>query len=125
MDVPRSAGDEAFHTARIVNLRRAIGGERFDAAWKAGEQLAKDAAIALASEAAGDRRTYHLTLREGQIVALMVQGRTAKQMAAALGLSARTVEGHLAHIYQKLGVSGRNEAIGLALGQGYRAPTEC
>ena len=36
---------------------------------------------------------------------------TAKQIAGRLGMAERTVTTHLAHIYGKLGVGGRVEAI--------------
>ena len=39
------------------------------------------------------------------------EGLTARQIAARLGLAERTVTTHLAHIYGKLGVGGRVEAI--------------
>ena len=46
------------------------------------------------------------------------QGRSNKEVAAALFLSARTVEGHLSRVYGKLGVRSR---VGLARGLGDRA----
>lgn len=48
-----------------------------------------------------------LSPREVEIAQLVHQGRTNKQIAAALYLSERTVETHLTHAYRKLGVSGR------------------
>jgi DNA-binding NarL/FixJ family response regulator len=46
----------------------------------------------------GDR----LTLREREIVQLIAEGRTSKEVAATLGLSAKTVEAHRANIMNKL-----------------------
>src|SRR5512147_1166888 len=48
--------------------------------------------------------------REKQVIALLVQGKSNKQMALSLGVSLRTVEFHLSHIYAKLGVTSRTEA---------------
>jgi DNA-binding NarL/FixJ family response regulator len=48
-----------------------------------------------------------LSPREVEIAQLVHQGRTNKEIAAALYLSERTVETHLTHAYRKLGVSGR------------------
>ena len=59
-----------------------------------------------------------LTPAEERVAALVAEGRTNKEVAAALFLSDRTVEGHLAHIFGKLGVRNRTEiASVLASGQ--------
>lgn len=50
------------------------------------------------------------TEREKQIIALLLEGKSNKQMALALGMSVRTVEFHLSSIYGKLDVSSRIEA---------------
>lgn len=48
--------------------------------------------------------------REGQVIQLLLQGKSNKQIALALGVSVRAVEFHLSKIYSKLGVSSRTEA---------------
>ena len=40
---------------------------------------------------------------------LAVAGRTNREIAATLFMSVRTVEGHLSHIYAKLGIRSRTE----------------
>jgi DNA-binding CsgD family transcriptional regulator len=50
-----------------------------------------------------------LTPTERRVAALVVQGGSTKQVAAALVVSAKTVEGHLSNIYAKLGVHSRAE----------------
>ena len=45
------------------------------------------------------------------ILRLVAKGLRNKEIARELGLSVRTVEGHLSHILVKLGVSSRSEAI--------------
>lgn len=55
-----------------------------------------------------------LTAREREILALLTDGLTNKQIAQRLYLSARTVEAHLRSIYGKLGVQSRLEAVVLA-----------
>lgn len=52
-----------------------------------------------------------LTEREREILALLAQGLSNKLIASKLYLSVRTVEGHLANIYQRLGVHSRTEAM--------------
>ncbi|MFC4703602.1 LuxR C-terminal-related transcriptional regulator [Paraburkholderia caffeinitolerans] len=49
--------------------------------------------------------------RETDVVRLLVEAFTAKKIARALGLSPETVKWHLANIYGKLGVSGRDAAL--------------
>lgn len=53
---------------------------------------------------------YQFSERERQAVELLIQGRSNKQIALALGVSVRTVEFHLSNIYAKLGVNSRTEA---------------
>ncbi len=48
--------------------------------------------------------------REQQVIELLIQGKSNKQIALALGISQRTVEFHLSNIYGKLGVTSRTEA---------------
>src|SRR5918994_2160267 len=50
-----------------------------------------------------------LTPAEARVAALVAEGKTNREVAAALFLSERTVEGHLAHIFGKLGVRNRRQ----------------
>ena len=63
-----------------------------------------------------DREPYdRLSPRERQVLALLTQGRTNREMADALGIAVRTTTSHVASIYRKLGVHGRVEATRRAL----------
>ncbi|CAG1011884.1 Spore germination protein GerE [Anaerolineales bacterium] len=55
--------------------------------------------------------------RERQVIEILIQGKSNKQIALALGVSVRTVEFHLSNVYAKLGVNSRTEAA-LKLSQG-------
>ncbi len=59
-----------------------------------------------------------LTAREREVLRLLARGLRNKEIAARLIVSERTVNFHLANIYQKLNVSGRTEALSKALEQG-------
>jgi len=50
-----------------------------------------------------------LTPAEERIAALVAEGKTNRKVAAALFLSERTVEGHLSHVFGKLGIRHRTE----------------
>jgi two-component system nitrate/nitrite response regulator NarL len=52
-----------------------------------------------------------LTAREQEVAALMVQGRSHKDIGYMLGMSPRTSEVHVKNICKKLGVRSRIEAI--------------
>jgi DNA-binding CsgD family transcriptional regulator len=63
-------------------------------------------------------RTYGLTAREGEVLALLARGRSNRELASTLFLSPGTVRKHLEHIYAKLGVSTRTQAVAHALTTG-------
>jgi DNA-binding CsgD family transcriptional regulator len=56
-------------------------------------------------------RTSPLTPRERQVALLAAAGHGNRQIAAQLGISIRTVESHLLHVYDKLGVTDRASLI--------------
>jgi DNA-binding NarL/FixJ family response regulator len=64
--------------------------------------------------------TDELSEREREVVELLVQGQTNKDIAQALFLSVRTIEAHLRSIYAKLGVRSRTEAVLWAIAQTQR-----
>jgi DNA-binding CsgD family transcriptional regulator len=57
----------------------------------------------------GRVREEGLTAAERRVAALVAEGRTNREVAAALFLGERTVETHLSHAYAKLGVRSRAE----------------
>ena len=52
-----------------------------------------------------------LTAREREIFNLLVDDHTTKDIAGRLGISEKTVRNHISNTIQKLGVSGRAQAI--------------
>ena len=60
-----------------------------------------------------------LTPRELDVLRLAAKGLTNKAIGHQLGISHRTVQGHLANIYGKLGVSSRTEAVTEAIRRGW------
>jgi len=56
----------------------------------------------------------HLTPRQGEVLRLLEQGRSNKQIAAELHVSADTVKNHLRRLFRALGVNSRLEAVAAA-----------
>lgn len=63
--------------------------------------------------ATGDEPRQALTMREQEIVELLAQNLMYKEIAAKLNVSFATVRTHVEHIYQKLHVRSRAEAVSL------------
>jgi ATP/maltotriose-dependent transcriptional regulator MalT len=55
-----------------------------------------------------------LTDREVQILKLIADGLTNGEISSNLSISESTVENHIHHIYAKLGISNRAQAVGCA-----------
>lgn len=53
----------------------------------------------------------HLTPRQAEVLRLLEQGRSTKQIAAELHLSMETVRNHIRHLFRALGVNSRLEAV--------------
>lgn len=56
-------------------------------------------------------RSVRLTKRELEVLSLVIEGKSSKDVADALYVSKRTVDFHLANIYDKLQVSNRVQAF--------------
>jgi DNA-binding NarL/FixJ family response regulator len=72
--------------------------------------LAPKAAAALLADRAARPATIELTAREREVLALVVQGMANKQIARRLGISEKTVKGHLTNLFQRIGVTDRTQA---------------
>jgi len=62
---------------------------------------------------------YQLTPRELDVLLWVAKGKTNRDIAEILGMSPRTVNKHLEHIYVKLGVETRSAAAALVAGKTY------
>jgi DNA-binding CsgD family transcriptional regulator len=60
---------------------------------------------------------YQLTPRELDVLLWVAKGKTNRDIAEILGMSPRTVNKHLEHIYVKLGVETRSAAAALVAGK--------
>jgi DNA-binding NarL/FixJ family response regulator len=71
-------------------------------------------------------RPESLTKRETDILALLAEGMSNREIARSLFLSEKTVKAHLAAVFRKLGVTNRTQAamaaVGMGMGPGRKAP---
>jgi DNA-binding NarL/FixJ family response regulator len=84
----------------------------------AGEAVFSEGLADVVLDAQGGPTPVSLTDREADVVRLVVEGLTARQIAARLVLSPRTVENHVRHVQGKLGLRGRAALVRYAIEQG-------
>jgi two-component system, NarL family, nitrate/nitrite response regulator NarL len=70
------------------------------------------------------RKTFGLTARELEVVTLITEGCTNKDIAKSFGISEETVKRHLTNIFNKLGVGNRLELALFALNHNLLPATE-
>jgi DNA-binding NarL/FixJ family response regulator len=75
--------------------------------------------VAQIARQADSRPVEKLSERELEVLVLAAKGRTNKSIGAQLGISDRTVQGHLAHIFNKLHAGSRTEAVMRAVSLGW------
>jgi DNA-binding NarL/FixJ family response regulator len=94
----KDAEPEELHAA----IRAAARGEA---------PLAPKAAAALLSDrGVAKKPAIELTARERDVLALVIDGMGNKQIARRLGISEKTVKGHLTNLFQRIGVVDRTQA---------------
>lgn len=128
--VVSSTDGPAYDRAK-ANVEAALGLHRCQSAWLAGRKLSLVAAIAEAQALGPDRSSSRkplagadaaLTQRERDVLVLLAEGRTDREIADALFISVRTVDGHVARLLAKLGVPTRTAAARTALAANLVAP---
>jgi DNA-binding CsgD family transcriptional regulator len=105
---------QASHEASVAALREAMDEKDFDATWAEGAALSTEEAIAYTQRGRGERKRpstgwASLTSAELDVVRLVSEGLTNKDVATRMFISPRTVQSHLAHVFAKLGVSTRTQ----------------
>jgi non-specific serine/threonine protein kinase len=115
--LPVEPAYRAAHERGVAATRASLGDEAFTAAWTAGAALPLDQAVAEAATVADlsprarsvSRKAtpFGLTPRELDVLRLLAEGRTDKEIGAALFISHRTAMNHVARILAKLDVPSR------------------
>lgn len=115
--LPRSAAPPELADA----VKRVAKGERVVApallSLLMGVIAPADPALAGSPQAGASHREA-LTRKELEVLARLAEGRSNREIAEALFVTPATVKSHLAHIYVKLGVAGRQEAMARAVALG-------
>ena len=106
-----ASGDELVRAVRVVH--------------QGGSALSPEIAAKVVRQAVSGRpegavdQVESLTTRELEVLRLAARGLTNRTIGHELAISHRTVQGHLANIYGKLGVNSRTEAVTEALRRGW------
>jgi DNA-binding NarL/FixJ family response regulator len=88
----------------------------------ADELLARVRRLVHRSRPAMARTASRLTPRELEVLELLADGRSPQEISAGLFISTKTVSTHIEHIFTKLGVSSRVQAVALAYRDGLVTP---
>lgn len=73
--------------------------------------LGKDSKMVDESAYVNNEAIVRLTRREKEVLGLILEGKSSKEVSTALYCSKRTIDFHLARIYAKLNVSNRVQAL--------------
>jgi len=102
----RRLHDAAEIVVGDLRLRRLTG--------DASDQIAVEVATLAALSTTLPACAPALTAREAEVMVWVARGKTNRDIAEILGMSPRTVNKHLEHIYEKLGVETRTAAVAAA-----------
>lgn len=117
------AWDRAAYERALGAVRAVLPPKTFESAYAAGQALPLATIMAM-SVADTEPSTPDpgiaagLTPREIDVLRLLTEGQTDREIAAALFLSPRTVGWHVTHVLAKLGVQSRSAAVAAAIRQG-------
>lgn len=115
--VAKSAGLEGIREA----IRTVAGGGR--AFTEQHEEVARRRlATRIPGAAEASRVAEALTHRQREVLRMIAEGATTREMAARLALSERSIRSHASGLYRKLGVSNRVEALRRAMELGLLRP---
>jgi DNA-binding NarL/FixJ family response regulator len=115
----------------LRGLQSRLDASTFSTAWEAGRTVSAKEAVDEAREVismvltpcstvSAKESTWSggLTPRELDVLRLLVEGHSDRQIAEALFIGARTVQTHVANLFAKLGVNTRAEAAAVAVRRG-------
>ncbi len=123
---PVEAWESPALERRISAMHKGLSPAQVDAAWATGAAMPIETVIddaltyqekATRPDVAGSdaRIAFSLTNRERDVLQLLSEGRSDREIAEALSISPRTVGGHVTNLLSKLGVDSRTAAAAMAI----------
>jgi len=121
--------EDIVHAGAFGFLSRESSREEFFAALRAlqqGQRYVSSSSVFEALEAKGrvngDLSVSRLTCREREVLSLIAEGLSSKEIAVRLSLAVRTVDSHRAHLMSKLEVNKVSGLVRIAIREGLVAP---
>jgi two-component system nitrate/nitrite response regulator NarL len=110
------AGAAGYVTAEVslnelVQAVRGVAREELSCSPRVASRLFRRVAELPSNELPGRFNAKPLTIREGQVLALIREGRSNRQIASALVIAEPTVKNHVHHVLDKLRVRNRTQAV--------------
>lgn len=127
LSLRRAPRDQAAYREITETLRHHLGEERYLLAWKAGQSIPVKKVIREAAgllELSGRPQPKHeahsitLSEREHQVIGLVAEGLTDREIGRQLFITERTVRFHITSIFNKLGANNRAQAVAIAVERG-------
>jgi len=124
--------ERAIHLDLVGSARESLGEHAFEHAWSRGDRMTITEAIAYANKLSFDvvptprsieplsAEVAVLTPREREVLHLVIEGRTDREIAHALSISTGTASRHVANILHKLDVPTRSAAAAWAIRHGLK-----
>ena len=124
-----------WYQPRLAEARTWLRASEFESSWAAGRALTTEDVIAEARSVADGLQTIEvgnarsgagplrqgLSPREIEVLRLLVAGQTDREIGESLFISRRTAQGHVARVFDKLGVNTRTAAVTAAISTGLLA----
>lgn len=118
--VERHLTELASMNKEVAPLFVSLGGRELEIRFSRGERSG-DLLLVLSENLNANAKpmmdSYQLTPREAEVLAWLAKGKTNRDIADIIGMSPRTVNKHLEHIYIKMGVETRSAAAALVASQ--------
>ncbi len=122
----------SWYQPRLAEARTWLRASEFESAWAAGRALTTEEVVAEARSVAEELQAigaenarggaspgrHGLSPREVEVLRLLVAGQTDREIGESLFISRRTAQGHVARVFDKLGVNTRTAAVTAAISSG-------
>ena len=110
------------HKAVDANTRASVWAEGSQMTWDEMMAYAQEAVVTNAGSPGGAAGHGRLSRREREVLALVAEGRSNREIAASLIISENTAKYHVAQLLNKLGAGSRAEAVTRAVASGFLKP---